>query len=252
MTINSPAAIHLGHVPRARPRSRACRRTNCAGRCRTDILKEYIAQKEYIFPPEPSMRSRDGHDRVRRGARCRSGIRFDLGLPHPRSRLDRGAGTGLHPRRRASRTSTGRSSAGLTWTTLRPASPSSSTPTSTSSKRSPSTAPRGASGPRELRDRFGATEPALVADALPHPDGGRLADRAAAGEQHRPHRAPGPRRGAGRDAVSAHRTPSTRRWRCRPRPPSASRSAPTGDRPRDRRRQHDRSARRSGYFVEIT
>ena len=55
MTINSPAAILLAYylcvgeqqgVPRAELR----------GTIQTDILKEYIAQKEYIFPPEPSMR----------------------------------------------------------------------------------------------------------------------------------------------------------------------------------------------------
>jgi len=55
MTINSPAAILLAFylcvgeeqgVPRASLR----------GTIQTDILKEYIAQKEYIFPPAPSMR----------------------------------------------------------------------------------------------------------------------------------------------------------------------------------------------------
>jgi methylmalonyl-CoA mutase N-terminal domain/subunit len=55
MTINSPAAILLAYyacvgeeqgVPMAKLR----------GTIQTDILKEYIAQKEYIFPPEPSMR----------------------------------------------------------------------------------------------------------------------------------------------------------------------------------------------------
>ena len=55
MTINSPAAMLLAFyvcvgeeqgVPRAALR----------GTIQTDILKEYIAQKEYIFPPEPSMR----------------------------------------------------------------------------------------------------------------------------------------------------------------------------------------------------
>jgi methylmalonyl-CoA mutase N-terminal domain/subunit len=55
MTINSPAAILLAFyvavgdgqgVPRERLR----------GTVQTDILKEYIAQKEYIYPPEPSMR----------------------------------------------------------------------------------------------------------------------------------------------------------------------------------------------------
>jgi methylmalonyl-CoA mutase N-terminal domain/subunit len=55
MTINSPAAMMLAfyicvaeqqEVPRAQLR----------GTIQTDILKEYIAQKEWIFPPEPSMR----------------------------------------------------------------------------------------------------------------------------------------------------------------------------------------------------
>jgi methylmalonyl-CoA mutase N-terminal domain/subunit len=55
MTINSPAAILLAFyvcvgeqqgVPRQR----------LSGTVQTDILKEYIAQKEFIFPPEPSLR----------------------------------------------------------------------------------------------------------------------------------------------------------------------------------------------------
>jgi methylmalonyl-CoA mutase N-terminal domain/subunit len=55
MTINSPAAIVLAYyvcvgeeqgVPREKLR----------GTAQTDILKEYIAQKEWIFPPAPSMR----------------------------------------------------------------------------------------------------------------------------------------------------------------------------------------------------
>jgi methylmalonyl-CoA mutase N-terminal domain/subunit len=55
MTINSPAAIlyamyiavgeKQGHPP-----------ATLGGTLQNDILKEYIAQKEYIFPPEPSMR----------------------------------------------------------------------------------------------------------------------------------------------------------------------------------------------------
>ncbi|HEU5211750.1 MAG TPA: methylmalonyl-CoA mutase family protein [Gaiellaceae bacterium] len=55
MTINAPAAMLLAFylcvgeeqgVPRSQLR----------GTIQTDILKEYIAQKEWIFPPEPSMR----------------------------------------------------------------------------------------------------------------------------------------------------------------------------------------------------
>ena len=47
-------------------------------------------------------------------------------------------------------------------------------------------------------------ERALVVVALPHPDGGLLADGAAAGEQHRPHGHPGARGGHGRHAVAAY------------------------------------------------
>src|SRR5258708_34981727 len=55
MTINSPAAMLLAFyiavgekqgVPQAR----------LSGTLQADILKEFIAQKEYIFPPRPSMR----------------------------------------------------------------------------------------------------------------------------------------------------------------------------------------------------
>src|ERR671922_1415664 len=55
MTVNAPAAILLAfyagvgekqNVPLAALR----------GTVQTDILKEYIAQKEWIFPPEPSLR----------------------------------------------------------------------------------------------------------------------------------------------------------------------------------------------------
>ena len=55
MTINSPAAILLAFylcVGEGQGTERAALR----GTIQTDILKEYIAQKEYIFPPEPSMR----------------------------------------------------------------------------------------------------------------------------------------------------------------------------------------------------
>ena len=55
MTINSPAAILLAFYV-ASATSRASRATELRGTVQTDILKEYIAQKEYIFPPEPSMR----------------------------------------------------------------------------------------------------------------------------------------------------------------------------------------------------
>ena len=55
MTINSPAAILLAMYIAAAERSGATRR-DLGGTLQNDILKEYQAQKEFIFPPRPSMR----------------------------------------------------------------------------------------------------------------------------------------------------------------------------------------------------
>jgi len=55
MTINSPAAILWAFYIAAAEKQGADRR-KLRGTIQNDILKEYIAQKEYIFPPKPSMR----------------------------------------------------------------------------------------------------------------------------------------------------------------------------------------------------
>jgi methylmalonyl-CoA mutase N-terminal domain/subunit len=55
MTINSPAAILLAFYLCV-GEQQGTARERLRGTIQTDILKEYIAQKEYIFPPEPSMR----------------------------------------------------------------------------------------------------------------------------------------------------------------------------------------------------
>jgi methylmalonyl-CoA mutase N-terminal domain/subunit len=55
MTINAPAAMLLAfYICVAEEQGVA--RDELRGTIQTDILKEYIAQKEWIFPPEPSMR----------------------------------------------------------------------------------------------------------------------------------------------------------------------------------------------------
>jgi methylmalonyl-CoA mutase N-terminal domain/subunit len=55
MTINSPAAmIWAMYIVAAEKRGVA--RARLGGTLQNDILKEYIAQKEFIFPPRPSMR----------------------------------------------------------------------------------------------------------------------------------------------------------------------------------------------------
>ncbi len=55
MTINSPAAI-IWAMYIAAAEKRGIPRARLGGTIQNDILKEYIAQKEFIFPPKPSMR----------------------------------------------------------------------------------------------------------------------------------------------------------------------------------------------------
>src|SRR5271165_2855991 len=55
MTINSPAAV-LWAMYLAVAEQQGVDWARVAGTLQNDILKEYIAQKEYIFPPKPSMR----------------------------------------------------------------------------------------------------------------------------------------------------------------------------------------------------
>ncbi len=55
MTINSPAAV-IWAMYLAVAEKQGADWKKISGTCQNDILKEYIAQKEYIYPPEPSMR----------------------------------------------------------------------------------------------------------------------------------------------------------------------------------------------------
>lgn len=55
MTINGPAAIALAQYVAAAEK-KGIPRAKLGGTLQADILKEYIAQKEWIFPPRPHMR----------------------------------------------------------------------------------------------------------------------------------------------------------------------------------------------------
>ena len=55
MTINSPAAVLLA-MYLAVAEKQGLQFAEVSGTLQNDILKEFIAQKEFIFPPEPSMR----------------------------------------------------------------------------------------------------------------------------------------------------------------------------------------------------
>ena len=55
MTINAPAAVLLAMYVAAAERN-GVERSRLGGTLQNDILKEYQAQKEFVFPPRPSMR----------------------------------------------------------------------------------------------------------------------------------------------------------------------------------------------------
>ena len=55
MTINSPAAVVLAMFV-AQAEKAGIHRSRLGGTLQNDILKEYQAQKEFVFPPRPSMR----------------------------------------------------------------------------------------------------------------------------------------------------------------------------------------------------
>ena len=116
------------------------------GTIQTDILKEYIAQKEWCFPIDPAMRLARRHDRVvlERDAALAPGL--DLRLPHPRGGLDGRAGAGVHAQGRPHLRRAGGRARPRRRRLRAAAVASSSTRRSTSSRRSRSTARRAASG----------------------------------------------------------------------------------------------------------
>ena len=124
-------------------------------------------------------------------------------------------GAGLHLRQRHRLRRAGAPPA-WTWTPSPPASHSSSPAITTSSRRSPSSAPPGASGPGSSRSASGPATP-IPAPALPRPDGGSHPHRPAARQQRGAGGPAGPRRRArrlpepaqerpGRGAGAAHRS----------------------------------------------
>ena len=202
MTVNAPAAVVLAQYVCVAERQ-GVPPEKLGGTIQADILKEYIAQKEWIFPAEPSMRlmidmiewctehmprwhpvSISGYHIREAGATAAQELAFTLadGFAYVERCVERGMDVDEFAPRlsfffnahidffeeigkyRAAR---------RIWA-------------------------------RELRDRFGAKQRALAADALPHADGGRLADRAAAADQHRAHRDRGDGGGARRHQLAAH------------------------------------------------
>ena len=146
MTINSPAPIVLamyvavaektGHPPR-RP-----------GRHAAERHLEGVPGPEGVRLPAPAVGA-PGHRRhpVLRGRDAPVVPGVGVGLPHPRGRVDRRPGAGLHPGQRFRLRRGGHRRRPGGRRLRAPPAASSSTPTSTSSRRSPSTGRPGGSGP---------------------------------------------------------------------------------------------------------
>ena len=95
MTINSPAAVILAMYV-AQAELAGIDRARLGGTLQNDILKEYQAQKEFVFPPRPSMRLVARCDRVHGGGDAEVAFDLDLGIPHPRGGLDSSARARVH------------------------------------------------------------------------------------------------------------------------------------------------------------
>ncbi len=98
MTINGPAGmIWAMYIATAEKQGVAA--DQIGGTIQNDILKEYIAQKEFIFPPRPSMRLVTDTFELVRPAPAPLEHHLHQRLPHPGGGQHGGPGTGLHPGR---------------------------------------------------------------------------------------------------------------------------------------------------------
>ena len=119
MTINSPAAMLLAFYIGVAEKQGVPQAT-LAGTVQADILKEFIAQKEYIFPPRPSMRIVVDMIKYSTSVHAEVELHLHLRLPHPRGGLHGGAGAGLHAAGRRRIRAVVRGRRAWTWTASRP------------------------------------------------------------------------------------------------------------------------------------
>ena len=94
MTINAPAAMMLAFYVVAAEEN-GVPADKLGGTIQADILKEYIAQKEWCFPVDPAMRLLGDMMEWSHAQHAALAPGLDLRLPHPRG--------GQRPPRRSSR-----------------------------------------------------------------------------------------------------------------------------------------------------
>ncbi len=202
MTINGPACIALAQYVAAAEK-KGIPRAKLGGTIQADILKEYIAQKEWIFPPRPHMRvivdmmrfcrdqmpkwntvSISGYHIREAGSTAVQELAFTLadGFAY----VEAGVKAGMEVDSFAPRLSfffnahidffeeiCKYRAARRIWA-------------------------------RHMRERYGAKDPRSWQTAFPHANRGVQRDRAAAGKQHRARCVRGHGGGARRHAVAAH------------------------------------------------
>jgi len=202
MTINPTAFILLAMYV-AVAQDRGYDLDSLSGTTQADILKEYMAEKEWIYPIRPSLRIvRDMivYSRATWPGTTRSASAATTSTKRERARCKSSPSRSATP----SRTSTRSPPRGCRSTSSRRGSRSSSRRSRTF--RGGGEVPRRPS--RLGEDRQGAVrraEAGIDAPALPLPDCGRLADPGRADEQHRPHRSPSfVRRARGAQSVHAN------------------------------------------------
>ena len=203
MTINAPAAVMLAfYVVAAERQDAPVPPEALAGTIQTDILKEYIAQKEWCFPIEPAMRlvtdmvefctrqmprwhpiSISGYHIREAGSTAQQELAFTLkdGFTYVEQAIERGLDVDEFAPR-------------LSFFFNAHIDFFEEIAKYRAARRMGSRAAR----------HLWRKERALALDALPHPDGGRVAHGAAAAQQHHPHRDRGARRRARRHPVAAH------------------------------------------------
>ena len=223
MTINGPAAIAVAQYIAAAEKKGISRKL-LGGTIQADILKEYIAQKEWIFPPRPHMRiivdmiefctaempkwntiSISGYHIREAGSTAAQELAFTLadGFAYVEAAMARGLDVDAFAPR-------------LSFFFNSHIDFFEEIAKFRAARRIYA---------RRMRERYGAQESAVVAAALPHPDRRLQRDRAAAREQHRARRLRGDGRRcwAGRSRCTPIRW--TKCWRCRPKNRSRSRCA---------------------------
>jgi hypothetical protein len=203
MTINATAAILLLLYQLVAEEQGVTRRDQ-ARRHHPERHPEGVRGPGHLHLPAPAVdAARHRHLRLLRREPAQLEHHLHLRLPHPRGRLDGGPGDRLHHRQR-DRLRRGGGGGRPRRRRLRP-------PAQLLLER-PQQPVRGGGqvpgrpadvGPDHDRALRGQGR-AVQAAAVPHPDRGLDAHRAAAGEQHRPGHGPGPRRRARGDPEPAH------------------------------------------------